>query len=50
LSWPERIENYRREIGVPYLGYENGWTYGTWFMGNSYESGTTTTAATRAIS
>jgi hypothetical protein len=37
LSWPERIENYRREIGIPYLGYENGWTYGTWFMGNSYE-------------
>jgi hypothetical protein len=36
LTWPERIENYRREIGVPYLGHENGWTYGTWFMGNSY--------------
>jgi hypothetical protein len=37
LTWPERIENYRHKIGVPYLGYENGWTYGTWFMGNSYE-------------
>ena len=37
LSWPERIENYRRNIGIAYLGYESGWTYGTWFMGNSYE-------------
>jgi hypothetical protein len=37
LTWPERIENYRRVIGVPYLGHENGRTYGTWFMGNSYE-------------
>jgi hypothetical protein len=37
LTWPERIENYRRTIGIPYLGHENGWTYGTWFMGNSYE-------------
>jgi hypothetical protein len=37
LTWPERIENYRRTIGVPYLGHENGWVYGTWFMGNSYE-------------
>jgi hypothetical protein len=39
-SWPERIENYRREIGIPYLGHENGWTYGTWFIGNSYEKKT----------
>jgi hypothetical protein len=37
LSWPERIEKHRREIGIPYLGNENGWTYGTWFMGNSYQ-------------
>jgi hypothetical protein len=37
LSWPERIENYRRCIGTPYLGHENGWTYGTWFVGNSYQ-------------
>jgi hypothetical protein len=40
LSWPERIENYRRLIGVPYLGYENGWVYGTWFIGNSYQKKT----------
>jgi hypothetical protein len=40
LTWPERIENYRRVIGTPYLGHENGWTYGTWFMGNSYEKKT----------
>jgi hypothetical protein len=40
LTWPERIENYRDKIGVPYLGHENGWTYGTWFMGNSYEKKT----------
>jgi hypothetical protein len=37
LTWPQRIENYRREIGVPYLAYENGWTFGTWFMGNNYQ-------------
>jgi hypothetical protein len=40
LTWPERIENYRRLIGVPYIGHENGWTYGTWFIGNSYEKKT----------
>jgi hypothetical protein len=40
LTWPDRIENYRRLIGVPYLDHENGWTYGTWFMGNSYEKKT----------
>jgi hypothetical protein len=40
LTWPERIENYRRVIGIPYLGHENGWTYGTWFIGNSYEKKT----------
>ena len=37
LTWPDKIENYRRTLGIPYLGHENGWTYGTWFMGNSYE-------------
>jgi hypothetical protein len=37
MDWPARIANYRREIGVPYLGYENGWTYGTWFIGNTYQ-------------
>jgi hypothetical protein len=40
LTWLERIENYRDTIGIPYLGHENGWTYGTWFMGNSYEKKT----------
>jgi hypothetical protein len=40
LTWPERIESYRRKIGIPYLGHENGWTYGTWFIGNSYQKKT----------
>jgi hypothetical protein len=40
MTWPDRIENYRRQIGVPYLGYENGWVYGTWFIGNSYQKKT----------
>ena len=40
LTWPERIEHYRQTIGIPYLGHENDWTYGTWFMGNSYEKKT----------
>jgi hypothetical protein len=40
LTWPERIENYSQTIGIPYLGHENGWTYGTWFIGNSYEKNT----------
>jgi hypothetical protein len=40
LSWPERIASYRQRIGVPYLGHENGWTNGTWFLGNSYEKKT----------
>jgi hypothetical protein len=40
LTWPDRIENYRQKIGIPYLGHENNWTYGTWFMGNSYEKKT----------
>jgi hypothetical protein len=40
LTWPDRIENYRQTIGIPYLAHENGWTYGTWFMGNSYEKKT----------
>jgi hypothetical protein len=37
LTWPERIENYRKKIGEPYLTCANGWTVGTWFLGNSYE-------------
>jgi hypothetical protein len=40
LTWPERIESYRQKIGVPYLGHENGWTYGTWFIGNTYQKKT----------
>jgi hypothetical protein len=36
MTWPERIENYRRLIGTPYLVHENGWTAGTWVMGNRY--------------
>jgi len=40
MQWPERIANYRKVIGVPYLGYENGWCYGSWFMGNSYQKKT----------
>jgi hypothetical protein len=36
LSWPERIENYRRLIGTPHLHYEDGWCTGTWVLGNSY--------------
>jgi len=36
-GWPERIENYRREIRrAAYLGYEDGWCFGTWFLGNSW--------------
>ena len=37
LSWDQRIAHYRQIIGVPYLGYENGWCYGTWVFGNSYK-------------
>jgi hypothetical protein len=40
LSWPERIESYRRTIGVPYLSYENGWLTGFWKIGNSYRKHT----------
>jgi hypothetical protein len=39
LTWPERIENYRKVIGrTAYIdaGYEDGWAYGTWFLGNSW--------------
>jgi hypothetical protein len=39
LTWPERIEHYRREIGrTAYIdaGYEDGWAYGMWFLGNSW--------------
>jgi len=40
LTWPERIANYRRRIGTPYLDHEGDWTYGTWFVGNSYRKKT----------
>ena len=40
MTWPQRIDNYRREIGVPYLAHENGWTYGTWFIGNTFQKKT----------
>jgi hypothetical protein len=37
LSWPERIENYRQEIKrAAYLDYEDGWCFGTWFLGNTW--------------
>jgi hypothetical protein len=39
LSWPERIEHYRRLIGRDaYIdaGYEGGWAFGMWFLGNSW--------------
>jgi hypothetical protein len=37
LTWPERIEHYRRVIGrSAYLTYEDGWVYGVWFLGNSW--------------
>jgi hypothetical protein len=40
MNWPDRIENYHRQIGKPYLGYAKGWCYGTWVMGNSYRKRT----------
>jgi hypothetical protein len=42
LSWPARIENYRRVIRrAAYVSYEDGWAHGMWFLGNSWavESG-----------
>jgi len=37
LTWPQRIENYRRMIGrSAYLTFEDGWAYGVWFLGNSW--------------
>jgi hypothetical protein len=39
LSWPVRIKNYRRVIGrTAYVdaGYQDGWAYGMWFLGNSW--------------
>ena len=37
LSWPDRIENYRRVIRrAAYVHYEDGWTHGMWFLGNSW--------------
>lgn len=40
LSWPERIENYRRLIGVPHLSFESGWVAGFWVIGNNYRKRT----------
>jgi len=39
LTWPERIESYKRKLGTPYsyLSFQGTWCIGTWFMGNSYE-------------
>jgi len=37
LTWPGRIDHYRRTIKrAAYLSYEDGWAYGTWFLGNSW--------------
>lgn len=39
LRWPDRVEHYRREIGrSAYIdaGYDDGWAFGMWFMGNSW--------------
>jgi hypothetical protein len=37
LTWPKRIENYRREIKRPaFLTIEDDWVYGVWFIGNNY--------------
>ena len=37
MSWPERAEHYRKVIGRScFLGYEDGWAYGMWFLGNSW--------------
>ena len=38
MTWPERIDNYRRETGFPdslFLG-SDGRVVGTWIMGNNY--------------
>jgi hypothetical protein len=40
MNWPDRIDNYRREIGTPYLAYENDWCFGAWFIGNFYKKKT----------
>jgi hypothetical protein len=37
LTWPERIDHYRHALKrAAYLGLEDGWVYGTWFLGNSW--------------
>jgi hypothetical protein len=37
FDWPQRIDNYRRVIGRgAFLGYEDGWCFGTWFLGNTW--------------
>jgi hypothetical protein len=34
LTWPERIENYRREIKHPaFLTIEDNWVHGVWLSG-----------------
>jgi hypothetical protein len=37
ISWPDRIEHYRRVIGrSAFMSYEDGWAFGVWFLGNSW--------------
>ena len=34
ISWPDRIEHYRRVIGrSAFMSYEDGWAFGVWFFG-----------------
>jgi hypothetical protein len=42
MTWPERIAHYRKVIDrSAYMGFEDGWAFGAWFLGNSWavESG-----------
>jgi hypothetical protein len=37
LDWPAGIENYRRMMGrSAFLAMEDGWVFGTWFLGQSW--------------
>jgi len=37
-AWPQRIEHYRRTIKrSAYASFEDGWAYGVWFLGNSWQ-------------
>jgi hypothetical protein len=37
LTWQERVDNYRNVIGrSAFVGFEDGWAYGVWFMGNTW--------------